>query len=88
MYGYLWAIGGATLIFAGVVSYAMTRRYGWGAALTLPMLAVLAMVAMQWQAQGLGLEDGMRMTGSLLVFSAPILLGVLAGIAIARWRRG
>jgi glucose-6-phosphate-specific signal transduction histidine kinase len=88
MYGYLWVVGSASVIFAAVISYAMTRRYGWGAALLLPLLAVATMIAMQWQAQGLGLEDGLRLAGASLVFSAPLLLGVLAGIAIARLRRG
>ena len=83
-----WALGTATVVFAGAISYAMTRRYGWGAGLALPLLALIAMIAMQWQRQGLTASDGLRMTGSTLIFAAPILLGVVAGIALARLRRG
>ena len=75
-----WALGAATVIFAGAISYAMTRRYGWGAGLALPLLALVAMIAMQWQRQGLTAPDGLRMAGSTLIFAAPILLGVVAGI--------
>lgn len=88
MQGYLWVVGTAVVIFAGVISYAVARRYGWGAALLLSALALVTSIAMQWQAQGLGLEDGMRLAGASLVFSAPVTLGVLAGIVIAWLRRG
>ena len=83
-----WALGTTTVVFAGAISYAMTRRYGWGAGLALPLLALIAMIAMQWQRQGLTASDGLRMAGSTLIFAAPILLGVVAGIALARLRRG
>ena len=83
-----WALGAATVIFAGAISYAMTRRYGWGAGLAVPLLALVAMIAMQGQRQGLTAPDGLRMAGSTLIFAAPILLGVVAGIALARLRRG
>ena len=83
-----WALGAATVVFAGAISYAMTRRYGWGAGLALPLLALVAMIAMQLQRQGLTGSDGLRMAGSTLIFAAPILLGVVAGIALARLRRG
>ena len=45
MYGYLWAVGLGTVLFTGVLTYAMTRRYGWGAALAFPLLAVLVVIA-------------------------------------------
>ena len=88
MYGYLWAVGLGTVLFTGVLTYAMTRRYGWGAALAFPLLAVLVVIATQWQAQGLGFAEGLQLAGSMLVYSSPVLLGAVAGIAIARWRRG
>lgn len=88
MNGYLWTVGGATVIFAGVISYAMTRRYGWGAALTLPVLALVLLIAMQWQAQGLNVSAGLGLIKAALGFAAPILLGAVTGIAVARLRRG
>jgi hypothetical protein len=88
MYGYLWAIGLGTVLFAGVLSYAIARRYGWGAALAFPVLALVVVIAMQWQNEGLGVTEGMQLAGASLVFSAPVLLGAIAGIAIARLRRG
>lgn len=88
MYGYLWAVGAATVLVVGAVSYAMTRRYGWGAALALPVLALVVVVATRWQEEGLLLDEGMHLIGASLVFSSPILLGALAGIVIARLRKG
>lgn len=86
--GALWAIGAGTVIFAAVVGYAITRRYGWGLAVMLPVLAWLAMFAMRWQREGLSLSEGMGQLGPMLMFSAPILLGSLIGIALARLKRG
>ena len=88
MPGGFWAVAVATALFAGVISYAMARRYGWGAALGLPLLALVAMIALQWQRQGLSAAEGWRMAGATLIFAAPILLGVGAGIVLARLRRG
>ncbi len=83
----IWAVGGALMIFAAAISFAMTRRYGWGAALALPLLALVAMVAMQLQNLGLGFAEGVRMAASTVAYAGPILLGVVAGIALARLRR-
>lgn len=88
MNGFLWAVGGGTVLFAGVLSYAMTRRYGWGAALAMPVLALVALLGMQWQNQGLAGREGLAALLPSLVFSAPILLGSVAGIALGRLRRG
>jgi hypothetical protein len=87
MNGFLWAAGGATVIIAGVMSYAVTRRYGWGAALALPVVALAAVVAIRWQDQGLGFAEGLGLIGAALVFAAPVLLGALVGIAFGAWRR-
>lgn len=87
MHGTLWAVGAAIVIFAGVISYAMTRRYGWGAAIALPVLALVTVIGLQWQDQGLGVGEGMRLAGSTLVISGPVLMGVLIGAALARLRR-
>ncbi len=88
MYGYLWAVGLGTVFFTGVLSYAMTRRYGWGAALVMPLLALVVVTASQWQSEGLGFTEGLQMALASLAFSFPVLLGALGGIAIAKWRRG
>lgn len=88
MPGMVWGLAVAMVVFAGAVSFAMARRYGWGAALALPLLALVAMIAMQWQRQGLSSAEGVRMAGATLFFAAPILLGVVAGIALARLKRG
>ena len=80
-----WAIGGGTVLFVAVLSYVVTRRYGWGQALALPVLALAAMLAMQWQERAsTGFEPGW----SSLVLAAPVLLGAVAGIAVARLKRG
>ncbi|MDP3194702.1 hypothetical protein [Tabrizicola sp.] len=80
-----WAIGGGTVLFVAVISYAVTRRYGWGQALALPVMALAAMLAMQWQERA---SSGHELSWSSLAFAAPVLLGAVAGIAVARLRRG
>jgi hypothetical protein len=87
MQGILWVIAGATVVFAGVVSYFVTRRYGWGAAVVLPAVALAAMIAMTWQEEGLDAAAGMELVRESLLFAAPVLGGVLVGILVAR-RRG
>lgn len=88
MDGSLWAMGGATVIIAGVLSWAVTRRYGWGAALALPVVALAAVIGMRWQEQGLGFAEGLGLIRGALVFAAPVLLGALVGIAFGARRRG
>ncbi len=88
MPGLVWVIGAGTVIFGGVIAYAVTRRYGWGLAILLPVLALVALIAMRWQKLGLPADEGARMAGSMLLFAAPMLLGVVAGVALARIRRG
>lgn len=88
MTGMLWVIGTGTVLLAGVMSYVVTRRYGWGAALMLPLLALAAMIGMRWQNEGMTASEGLAMLGPMLLFSAPVLLGALVGIAVARIRRG
>lgn len=87
MSGTLWLIGAATVLFAGVVAYAMTRRYGWGIAVMLPVLALIVMIAMRWQNEEMTLQEGLGELLPTLVFAAPVLLGSLVGVAIARIRR-
>lgn len=88
MHGFLWVVGGATVLFAGVLSFFMTRRYGWGAALALPVAALVAMIAMNWQDRGLDIRGGMAFLREALVFAAPVMLGALAGIVLGRRWRG
>ncbi len=88
MPGLVWLIGAGTVVFGGVIAYAVTRRYGWGSAILLPVLALAALIAMRWQKLGLAAEEGMRMAETTLIFAAPVLLGVIVGIALARIRRG
>lgn len=83
MGGLIWVPGAVMLIFVAVLSYGMTRRYGWGQALALPVLALVAVLAMRWQEQG-----GTGFDWGSLVFAVPVLLGSVAGIAVASlWRR-
>ena len=88
MPGLVWVIGAGTVIFGGVIAYVVTWRYGWGLAILLPVLALATLIAMRWQKLGLTADEGARMAGHTLIFAAPILLGVIAGVALARIRRG
>ncbi|MES2813918.1 MAG: hypothetical protein V4720_03385 [Pseudomonadota bacterium] len=80
-----WAVGGGTVLFVAVMSYIITRRYGWGQALALPVLALAALLAMQWQERA---STGFELNWSSLVFAAPLLLGAVVGITVARLKRG
>ena len=86
MNGMLWAIGGLTVIFAAVASYFVARRYGWGVAVFLPVVALAVMIGMTWQEEGLDLAGGMDLVRAALVFAAPVFGGVLVGILVARRR--
>jgi hypothetical protein len=88
MPGTVWMIGAATVVFAGVIAYAVTRAYGWGLAVMLPLLALIAMIGMQWQNEGLTFAEGLNTVGPMILFGSPILLGSAAGILVARLRRG
>jgi hypothetical protein len=88
MPGAVWAAGAALVVLSGVIAHAMTRRYGRGTALALPLLALVVLVGMQWQEQDLTLAEGLRMAGSTAGLAAPVLLGVAAGIVLACLRRG
>jgi ATP/ADP translocase len=88
MTGMLWVIGAATVTFVGVIAYAMTRRYGWGLAVMLPILALVTMIGMRWQADGLSLDEGLRALGPMVVYASPVLLGVAIGVALGRLKRG
>lgn len=84
----LWVMGAATVVLTGVLAYAMTRRYGVGLAVLLPVLALFAMFAMRWQKEGMTLDEGMAALVPTLLYASPILLGVVIGIVVARLNRG
>lgn len=84
----VWIMGLVAVLFAGAIAYVMTRRYGGGAALSVPVLALIAIIAMRWQDEGLTVAQGLRLAGTTLIYAAPILLGFIAGMALARIRRG
>ncbi len=86
MTGFLWAIAATTVVFAGVMSYGLTRRYGWGAAVAVPVVALAAVIGMTWQDEGMGFAEGMGLIRGALVFALPVLAGAVVGIAIA-WRQ-
>jgi hypothetical protein len=87
MNGVFWAIGAAMVVVAGGMSYAVTRRYGWVAAVSLPLAALAAMVGMSWQDQGLDFAGGIDFLQEAVIFAAPILVGAAVGIALALRRR-
>jgi hypothetical protein len=88
MNGMLWVVGAGTVLFAGLVSYVVALRYGWGLAVMLPLLALITMIGMRWQKEGMSASEGLATLGPMLMFSAPVLLGAVVGIAVARIKRG
>lgn len=67
-----------------VAAYLLTRRYSWRMAFGLPLAALAAFIAIQWQNEGATLREGLRLTGQTLVFAAPMLVGSGLGILLAR----
>jgi ABC-type nitrate/sulfonate/bicarbonate transport system permease component len=82
-------IGVAVLIFIGtlLLSLGLTRRYGWKAALSFPVLALLFHVILRWRERGSELEHAVGTLTEVMLFAAPALIGALVGILIGiRWK--
>lgn len=83
-------IGMAVLIFVGTVflSLALTRRYGWKAALSFPVLALLLHIGLQWRERGGQLQDAVSVMTEVTLFAGPALIGALVGVLIGvKWKR-
>lgn len=78
--------GSGMLCIAAVIAFALTRRYGAGFALMMPLLALLAMTGIMWQAQAATTGEGLRLVLWSLLTSAPVFLGCVIGILLARRR--
>jgi hypothetical protein len=87
MTGVAWLVAVGMVLFAAVLTFATTRRYGWGLAVLLPVLALAVMAGLRWQDEGLSFEEGVAMLKTMLIFTSPVLLGAGIGIALARVRR-
>jgi hypothetical protein len=82
-------IGVAFLIFIGtlLLSLGLTRRYGWKAALSFPVLALLLHFVLQWRERGGELQHAVGTMTEVMLFAAPALFGAIVGILIGvRWK--
>lgn len=69
---------------AAVVGFVLTRRYGPGLAILAPLIALIAMAGIMYQADGGGIAAGLGIAGWSLAASTPILLGMGLGVLLAR----
>jgi hypothetical protein len=84
MYVPLIAMSVGSALFAGLVTWAMARRYGRGRALVVPVLAILAAVFSAVRPGLLGEGDAATRAALALGFAGPAVAGALAGLALAR----
>lgn len=79
------SIAGA--LVAGVITWAVARRYGWRVGLIVPLLALLALIAILSQARMLSLSDSFALAATALTIVGPTLVGALLGLVLAATRK-
>jgi hypothetical protein len=84
MYTPLIMMAGIAALIAGVVAWAMARRYGRRRALIVPVLAVAASVVSVVRASGMEDTDMLARAAFAMGFAGPAVAGALVGLALAR----
>jgi len=88
MSGHLVAIGLGSALLAGLMTWAVARRYGRRHALAVPLLALLASGYMIWRAYGSSAPEAPGVVALALLFIGPSVAGSLLGLVLARGRYG
>ena len=84
MYLPLIVMAGIAALIAGLVAWAMARRYGRRRALVVPVLAVAASIVSLVRAGGLEDTDMLARAAFAMGFAGPAVVGALVGLALAR----
>jgi hypothetical protein len=86
MAGVLLAVAVANALVVGLISWAMSRRYGAGRALVVPFVGLLAAGFMVWRSVSVDGRDPMGVLASAFLIAGPWVLGAFLGMAVARWQ--
>jgi hypothetical protein len=84
MYAPLIAMAGVSVLIAGVVAWAVARRYGRRPALGVPVLAVAASIVSAVRVGGLEDGNAVARVAIAMAFAGPAVVGSLVGLALAR----
>lgn len=84
MYTPLIAMAGIAALIAGVLAWAVARRYGRRRALIVPVLAVAASIVSVVRAGGMDGTDALARAAFAMGFAGPSVAGALVGLALAR----
>ncbi|OYW61123.1 MAG: hypothetical protein B7Z10_01765 [Rhodobacterales bacterium 32-66-7] len=87
MVGPMAGIGIAGALVAAVIAWAVARRYGWRVGLIVPLLALVSLIALLWQARLFSLSDGFTLAATALTVTGPTLAGALLGLMLAARKR-
>jgi 4-amino-4-deoxy-L-arabinose transferase-like glycosyltransferase len=80
----LVAMAAVAALIAGVLAWAMARRYGRRRAMVVPVLILAAAVLSVLRVSGLDPADALARAAHALGFAGPAVAGALAGLALAR----
>jgi methionine-rich copper-binding protein CopC len=86
MTGVLLAVAVVNALVVGLVAWAMSRRYGAGRAMLVPLIAMLAAGFMVWRSVSVDGHDPMGVVASAFLIAGPWVLGAFLGLAVARWQ--
>lgn len=84
MYGSLLIAISGLFCLSVVLTYVLTRRYGWRFAAFMPLLALVLFMAMTWQQGGFRADGGLEAMFWVLLSTAPTFVGTGVGILLAR----
>jgi len=87
MVGPFAGIGIAGALVAAVIAWGVARRYGWRVGLIVPLLALVSLIAVLWQARMLSLADSFALAATALTVVGPTLAGALLGLVLAAKRK-
>lgn len=84
MYMPLILMAGIAALIAGLLTFAMARRYGRRRALIVPVLAAVASIVSVVRAGGMEDTDALARAALAIGFAGPAVAGALVGLALAR----
>ena len=87
MFGPLAAMGVAGALVAGVIGWMIASRHGWRAGLIVPLLALVSLIVVLWQARLLSVADSFALAATALTVAGPVLAGALLGVVLAARRK-
>lgn len=87
MVGPMAGVGITGALVAGVIAWAVARRYGWRVGLIVPLLALVSLLTILAQARLLSMNDSLTLAATALTVVGPTLAGALLGLVLAGTRK-